>query len=106
MSTNNKEQEKTIQLSQKAVSLIRELFVPKSNKDVSTMLSELLNIPQNEVSKIVDSLVKSEVLLEGNFDMRDQTAVYSEMYKDPDIQKLMLLDWHRTDSYKRALSRK
>jgi protein arginine N-methyltransferase 1 len=35
--------------------------------------------------------------------MRDQTAIYSDVYNNPSNQKIMLLDFHRTDSYKRAI---
>jgi 2-polyprenyl-3-methyl-5-hydroxy-6-metoxy-1,4-benzoquinol methylase len=93
----------SLQFSQKAMSLMRKFFSPQSSKDVVEMLSEHFHITQDQANEIIERLLKSGMLLEGNFKLRDQAAFYSDLYSNPDDQKIMLLDWYRTDAYRRAI---
>lgn len=98
-----KDNKRTLQFSQKSVSCVDKLFAPVGRDDVVQMLVDLVKITEENAIQIIDNLVSSGVLLENSVDMRSQTAVYSAGYSNPDNQRAMLLDWHRTDSYRRAI---
>ena len=104
MGTNLIDENRSLQFSQKSMTLIRELFFPKSNEEVINMFTDNFDISKMKAIKVIDLLVKYGILMQGNFSMRDQTALYSSIYSDPNNQKIMLLDWIRTNTYKDAIN--
>ncbi len=96
--------EPSLQLTQKACSVAKKLFAPKPWDNVVKMLSENFNLSEQSTSEIIDKLVDGGVLLPGDFSLRDQTALNSDLYNSLNpTHRYMLLDWHRVEKYRQAI---
>jgi protein arginine N-methyltransferase 1 len=103
MSYQIKNDTKSLQVSLKVLDLIKDLSTPKTHKEVSELLSNYFGFSETQSLEAVDYLIKLNMLLSGDFNLRNQTTLYSNTYSNPDAQKGMLLDLVRTESYKRAI---
>lgn len=94
----------SLQLTQKACSVSKQLLSPKPWDHVVEMLSKNFNLSAHSVSNIVDQLISTGVLLPGDLALRDQTASNSDSYKSLNpTHRYMLVDYHRVEKYRQAI---
>ena len=103
MSNQTNDDEKLFQVSQKISALMQGLSIPKTNKEVIELLRNYLGFTEAHCVEVMDYLLKEDLLISHDFNLRNQTALYSNAYSNPDSQRSMLLDLVRTDLYRRAI---
>lgn len=94
---------RTIQLSQKAKILCDLLEGPNPFSEIVNIVSRDFNLENTEAEDLIQKFVSAKFLLEGDYSLRNQSAVYSNTYKLLDNHRLMLLDETRTASFQKAI---
>ena len=102
MQHNKETDSRTLQLSQKAKILCDLLEGPEPFLEIVKIISKDYNLTSSEAEELIKKFVSAKFLLEGDYSLRNQSAVYSNTYKLLDNHRLMLLDQTRTASFQKA----
>ena len=103
MQHNKETDSRTLQLSQKAKILCDLLEGPEPFLEIVKIISKDYNLTSSEAEELIKKFVSAKFLLEGDYSLRNQSAVYSNTYKLLDNHRLMLLDQTRTASFQKAI---